>query len=55
MELIRALSLDPVPRNKRYHFRESEGHSLQVKDTGSYSAIRAGKTDITQAGLEIPH
>lgn len=55
MELIRALSLDPLPRNKRHHFQESEGHSFQVKDTGGYRANGAGKTDVTQAELEIPH
>lgn len=38
MELVRALSFDPVPREKRHHFAEREGHSFQAKDIGSYNA-----------------
>lgn len=53
MELVRALTLDPVPGENRHLFMETEGHSFQVK-TG-YNVNRAGKTDITQVGLGIPH
>lgn len=55
MELVRALTLDPVPGEKRHHFREREGHSFQVKKAGGYNVNMAGKTDITQVGLGIPH
>lgn len=55
VELVRTLTHDPVPREKRHHFRENEGHSFQVKDTGGYNANWARKTGITPAGLEILH
>lgn len=37
------------------HLGERESHSFQAKDTGSYKAKRAGRTDITQASLEVSH
>ena len=43
MELVRALSFDLVPREKRHHFGEREGYSFQAKDVGGYNASRQGR------------
>lgn len=37
MELVGALSLDPLSEEKRHHLGEREGHSFQANDTGGFN------------------